>query len=156
MTDKKTYPVLSAVRHNGTLYKPDDPDHNAITLTEKEAKQLLKLKVIGEPADEDDAEDATIDLADAPDQQSDPASADTPDADPLVLDVSGDPDLRRAAIRNAFQHLKSDTDLTKAGEPKVSVIEKLVGFDVSADEVKDIWADVQAQSAALKTDPQGE
>ena len=131
MTDKKTYPILSAVRHNGTLYKPGDPEHDSITLTEKEAKQLLKLKVIGEPADEDADE---------------PAGSEPPLSD----------EERKRAIINAFQHLKSDTDLTKAGEPKVSVIEKLVGFDVSADEVRAIWAEVQAQSAALKTDPQGE
>lgn len=131
MTDKKTYPVLSAVRHNGTLYTPDDPGNDAITLTEKEAKQLLKLKVISEPADEDTDEAAG--------------------SEPPLSDEE-----RKRVIINVLPQLKSDTDLTKAGEPKVSVIEKLVGFDVSADEVKAIWADVQAQSAALKTDPQGE
>ncbi|SNY91448.1 hypothetical protein SAMN04515647_1670 [Cohaesibacter sp. ES.047] len=131
MTDKKTYPVLSAVRHNGTLYKPDDPEHDSITLTEKEANQLLKLKVIGEPAHED-TDEAT-------------------GSEPSLSDEE-----RKRVIINVLPQLKSDTDLTKAGEPKVSVIEKLVGFDVSADEVKAIWADVQAQSAALKVDPQSE
>ena len=141
MSEEKIYPVLSAVRRNGILYKPSDPEANRISMTPKEAAQLLKLKVVGEP--EEDA----------------PEEAKTEDGAPDYVGNSSDgkpesilsDEERKQAILNAFPSLKADGDLTKAGEPKVSVIEKLVGFDVSADEVKAIWAEMQAQNTALKS-----
>jgi len=43
----KTYPVLSRIRHSGTVYAPGT-DHNEIELSEKEAKRLQALGCIGE------------------------------------------------------------------------------------------------------------
>ncbi len=142
MSDKRIYPVLSPVRHSGTLYKPDDADHNKIELTKDEAKPLLKLKVIGEPAGED--LEGT-----SQEPEMDGAETQTPDL-PTGSDdaVSLSEEERKAVIRNVLPQLKADEDLTKAGEPKVRSIEKLVGFDVSAEEVKAVWADVQAANEA--------
>jgi hypothetical protein len=144
MSEEKIYPVLSAVRRNGILYKPSDPEANRISMTPKEAVQLLKLKVVGEP-EEDAPEEAKTEDG-APDD-----AGDSPDgkSESILSDEE-----RKQAILNAFPSLNAETDLTKAGEPKVSVIEKLVGYDVSADEVKAIWTEMQAQNAALKSVPE--
>nr|WP_321460398.1 hypothetical protein [uncultured Cohaesibacter sp.] len=145
MSEEKIYPVLSAVRRNGILYKPSDPEANRISMTPKEAAQLLKLKVVGEP-EEDAPEEAKTEDG-APDD-----AGNSPDvkSESILTDEE-----RKQAILNAFPSLNAETDLTKAGEPKVSVIEKLVGFDVSADEVKAIWAEIQAQNVAVKSDADG-
>ncbi|WP_321448420.1 hypothetical protein [uncultured Cohaesibacter sp.] len=145
MSDEKIYPVLSAIRRNGILYKPSDPEANKISMTPKEAAQLLKLKVVGEPEEV------------AP-EEAETEAGETEDTG-LLADGKAEDSLtdeeRKQAIINAFPSLKADSDLTKAGEPKVSVIEKQVGFDVSADEVKAIWAEIQAQNAAVKSDADG-
>ena len=181
MSDTKLYPVLSNVRHNGILYKPEDPDHSKIALTEKQAASLLKLGVIMEPSEAAIEEfsqtvaDTAVKLADTLNQLAASTSVDTQNApeaqkseggetadtglsvdgtgtDPLVLDVAGDPALRLAAIRNVLPSLKADEDMTKAGHPKVEAIEKLVGFDVTADEVKSVWAEVEARKSAIPAD----
>nr|WP_319485468.1 hypothetical protein [uncultured Cohaesibacter sp.] len=144
MSEEKIYPVLSAVRRNGILYKPSDPEANRISMTPKEAAQLLKLKVVGEP-EEDAPEEA---------KTEDGAPDDAGNSSNVTAENSLSVEERKQAILNAFPSLNAETDLTKAGEPKVSVIEKLVGFDVSADEVKAIWTEMQAQNAALKFDPE--
>lgn len=145
MSEEKIYPVLSAVRRNGILYKPSDPEANRISMTPKEAAQLLKLKVVGEPEEVAPEETET--------------EAGEPEDTGLLADGKAEDNLsdeeRKQAIINVFPSLKADSDLTKAGEPKVSVIEKLVGFDVSADEVKAIWAEIQAQNADVKSDADG-
>nr|WP_321482233.1 hypothetical protein [uncultured Cohaesibacter sp.] len=141
MSEEKIYPVLSAVRRNGILYKPSDPEANRISMTPKEAAQLLKLKVVGEP--EENAPDEAKTENGAHDDAFNPSNVKAENS------LSGEE--RKQAILNAFPSLKADSDLTKAGEPKVSVIEKLVGFDVSADEVKAIWTEMQAQNTALKS-----
>lgn len=144
MSEVKIYPVLSAVRRNGILYKPSDPEANRISMTPKEAAQLLKLKVVGEPEEDAPKEAKTEDGT--PDDAGNPSN--------VTAENSLSVEERKQAILNAFPSLNAETDLTKAGEPKVSVIEKLVGFDVSADEVKAIWTEMQVQNAALKSDPE--
>lgn len=51
----KTYPVLSRLRHSGTIYGPDG-DNNNVDLTEAEAAPLLRLKTIGEPQNAGEAD----------------------------------------------------------------------------------------------------
>jgi len=162
MSDTKFYNVLSNLRHNGATYKADDPDHCKIELTPEEAKPLLKLKVIGEPDSEQieqfskNVANAAVNLVGALNQGSGAAPKDTSEdpktdgADAASKTAPLSQEERLAAIRNVLPQLKADEDLTKAGEPKVRSIEQLVGFDVSAEEVKTVWADVQAANKAAK------
>ena len=65
----------------------------------------------------------------------------------LALDVSGE---RRAAIRLAVADLVSDgdpKDRTKDGVPKVDAVERRLGFDISAAERDNAWAEIQAERA---------
>lgn len=55
---KKTYPVLSRVRHSGEAYLPDE----FISLSEQEAAPLLKLKAIGLHKDKPATENTAFDL----------------------------------------------------------------------------------------------
>lgn len=115
MSEKQAYPVLSAVRHNGELYTPDDPERNTIGLTEKEAAVLLKLKVIGEP----DADDG---------------DRHTPPTPPAMTEEE-----RKEKLTEAIKGLNPERDFTQNGNPKVKAVETATGFDVTADEVSAIW-----------------
>lgn len=46
---RRTYPVLSPLRRDHRLYRPDDPAADTIELTEAEAETLVALGVLGEP-----------------------------------------------------------------------------------------------------------
>ncbi|MCT4654365.1 MAG: hypothetical protein N4A65_01010 [Cohaesibacter sp.] len=155
MSNKKIYPVLSAVRHDGTLYSPDNPENNQIELIEKEAKPLLKLKVIGEPKAEPSGDfveasaDSAVKLSDTLNQLSGKSGENQSENGNGDQNAALSPEERQQAILNAFPSLNAQTDMTKAGEPKVKSVEALLGFDVSADEVKAAWAEVQAKAAAV-------
>lgn len=47
--DKKSYRVLSPLKHDGESYHPDDPRRASVDLTEDEAEALKPHGVIGEP-----------------------------------------------------------------------------------------------------------
>lgn len=47
--EKKSYRVLSPLRHDGEKYRPDDPRRSSVDLTEEEAEALKPLGVIGAP-----------------------------------------------------------------------------------------------------------
>ncbi|WP_310620891.1 hypothetical protein [Flexibacterium corallicola] len=110
MADKQTYPVLSPLRHNKVRYAPDTGKAQ-VELTRKEAEALLKLKVIGAPEPV-----KTV-------QETAPKPAE------------GTADDRTQAILDAIAKLGPD-QFNKDGSPKVAAVERLTGFDVSADEVK--------------------
>ena len=116
--EKSNFPVLSVLRHNGTRYAPDDPDHNTIVLTAKEAEPLQALNVLGEPEETEPA-------------QTEPATAD-PGADLT-------PEQRGEKITASFKDLKPGTDFIQGGNPRVSAVEKAVGFAVTAAEVDAAW-----------------
>lgn len=46
---RRNYPVRSPLRHDRRRYSPDDPEANAIDLTEAEAETLIAIGVLGEP-----------------------------------------------------------------------------------------------------------
>ncbi|KZL05522.1 hypothetical protein [Pseudovibrio sp. Ad26] len=112
--ETNTYPVLAALRHNGTRYEPGD----TVDMTEAQAETLQALGILSE--------------AEAP--------------DPAAIEVSTDE--RKAAILEAISRLTSEADFTKDGTPKVKAVELLTKFDVSADEIKAIHADLQAKAPA--------
>ncbi|EFO32495.1 hypothetical protein TRICHSKD4_2294 [Roseibium sp. TrichSKD4] len=129
--EKKTYPVIAAVRHDGVRYAPDDPDRNTISLSAKEAEVLLKLKAIG-PEKADEAKDASTADPDADDDNGNDTNPPAPEGDE-----------RKATIKAAFEKLDPDRDFTQAGKPKVKAIESAVGFDVNGDEVAALWEEAR-------------
>jgi hypothetical protein len=58
MDDRKTYPVLSRIRHSGVVYTPKS-ERSTIALSDKEAKRLQPLGCIGEAESTDDATSET-------------------------------------------------------------------------------------------------
>ncbi len=60
MDETKIYPVLSNVRHNGTLYAPDTKN-NQIELTDKEFISLKAVGCVGEALETPDQDDALTD-----------------------------------------------------------------------------------------------
>ena len=47
--EKKSYRILSPLRHDGEKYRPDDPRRSSVDLTVEEAEALKPLGVIGDP-----------------------------------------------------------------------------------------------------------
>ena len=70
-----------------------------------------------------------------------------PDPGAGAIDPPPDPDVRMFQIKQAAEGLdKADPNVwTQAGAPKVSIIEEIVGFKVSAAEIKGAAPDVHNQ-----------
>lgn len=45
--DLRRYPVLSPLRFDGTLYRPEDPERDEVTMTPDQAEPLQALTVLG-------------------------------------------------------------------------------------------------------------
>ena len=56
---------------------------------------------------------------------------------------------REAAIVAAIRALDPEADFTKAGRPRVDALEKVVGFEVRADEVEAIAGTAEKLAAIL-------
>ncbi|SDQ17455.1 hypothetical protein [Pseudovibrio sp. Tun.PSC04-5.I4] len=110
--ETKTYPVLAALRHNGTRHEPGD----SVEMTEAQAETLQALGILGEV----NASESTA--------------------------VEHSAEDRKAAIIEAISRLVPDTDFNKDGTPKVKTVELLTRFDVSADEVKALHAELKAEA----------
>ena len=94
----------------------------------------LHRTVIGEGAVVSEEEDEAVDFSDAPAAQGAPENA--AERAELIRMALGD--IRSADMRENF---------TANGSPKVKAVGKIVGFDVSAHEINDLWSEM-IQAAA--------
>jgi hypothetical protein len=133
MSDLLTHPVLAVLRHNGTRYAHDDPERNTVDLTEREARPLKKLKIIGEPVTGTEADEQPDDDTGAAESGSEPAAGNGPSNDAPTGDA------RAEKIADAIGALDKEKDFTQSGTPKVKAVEAAVGFDVTAEEVAAVW-----------------
>lgn len=138
MSDLLTYPVLAALRHNGTRYAPDDPECNTVDLSHREARPLKNLKIIGESVTDSPSEDQADPDTATGQSGTEPAASNETAANNVSAALTGD--VRAEKIADAIGALDKDTDFTQAGLPKVKAVEKAAGFDMTADEVAAVWA----------------
>ncbi|SDR15612.1 hypothetical protein [Pseudovibrio sp. Tun.PSC04-5.I4] len=116
-SETKNYPVLAGLRHNGKRYEPGE----SVEMTEAQAETLQALGILSE---------ATTLKG--------------------ILRNKGALDLtpaeRVAEIKDTILALDPESDFNKDGTPKVKAVELLTGFDVSADEVKALHAELKAEA----------
>ncbi|MFW5499594.1 MULTISPECIES: hypothetical protein [unclassified Maridesulfovibrio] len=115
----KTYECLRKVRHNGKQYKAGD----LIELDEESADILLELGSI----------EGTTRQLNKPVNESTGSTDETDDLHKSILKVIPD--------------LDKDADFTQAGTPKVASVSKLLGMDVSSDDIHLAWAEYQSKDA---------
>jgi len=116
---ERTYACLHNIRHNGKQYKAG----GLIELDEESADTLLELGSI----------EGTTRQLNKLENESTGSTGETDDLHKSILKIIPD--------------LDKDADFTQAGTPKVASVSKLLGKDVSSDDIHLAWTEYQSKDS---------